>query len=88
MPVMFCRVYKDKVGALHDKHPVYDYYIGAMFMDLGGYRQLKAIAASRPPTAEEVSVTLRPTTLPAAAASAYASARAVDMYLRKRRQGR
>jgi hypothetical protein len=47
-------VYKDKAGVLHDKHPVYDYYIGAMFMDLGGYAQLKAIAAARPPTAEEV----------------------------------
>jgi hypothetical protein len=33
---------------------VYDYYIGAMFMDLGGYAQLKAIAAARPPTAGEV----------------------------------
>jgi hypothetical protein len=49
-----CRVYTDKAGQQHDQHPVYDYYIGAMFMDLGGYAQLKAIAAQRPPTAEEV----------------------------------
>lgn len=53
---MCCRVYTDKVGGLHDKHPVYDYYVGAMFMDMGGYAQLKAIAAARPPTAEEVSI--------------------------------
>lgn len=52
--VFRCRLYKDKAGGLHDKHPVYDYYIGAMFMDLGGYSQLKAIAAARPPTAQEV----------------------------------
>lgn len=49
-----CRVYTDKAGQQHDQHPVYDYYIGAMFMDVGGYAQLKAIAAARPPTAEEV----------------------------------
>lgn len=49
-----CRVYTDKAGQQHDQHPVYDYYIGAMFMDLGGYAQLKAIAAQRPPTAGEV----------------------------------
>jgi hypothetical protein len=48
------REYTDKAGRKHDKHPVYDYYIGAMFMDLGGYAQLKAIAAARPPSAEEV----------------------------------
>lgn len=53
-PVVF-RVYKDKAGVLHDKHPVHGYYIGAMFMDLGGYAQLKANAAARPPSAEEVS---------------------------------
>jgi hypothetical protein len=49
-----CRWFKDKAGQLHDKHPVYDYYIGAMFMDQGGYAQLKALSKERPPTAEEV----------------------------------
>lgn len=49
-------MYTDKAGELHDRHPVYDYYMGAMFMDQGGYAQLKAIAAARPPSAEEVSI--------------------------------
>jgi hypothetical protein len=49
-----CRWYKEKAGNLHDKHPVHDYYIGAMFMDQGGYAQLKAFAKERPPTDEEV----------------------------------
>lgn len=49
-----CRWYKDKAGQLHDKHPVFDYYTGAMFMDKGGYAQLKASAKERPPTADEV----------------------------------
>jgi hypothetical protein len=52
--VISCRQYKDKSGQLHSKHPVYDYYIGAMFMDQGGYAQLKAFAKERPPTEDEV----------------------------------
>lgn len=53
-PSIHIRVYTDKAGVAHDRHPVHAYYTGAMFMDEGGYAQLKAIAAARPPCANEV----------------------------------
>eukprot|EP00877_Chromochloris_zofingiensis_P011248 jgi/Chrzof1/6377/Cz18g08030.t1 len=47
--------YKNQaLGAVRDKHPVHDYYLGAMFMDKGGYRQLQKNAELRPPLQPEV----------------------------------
>jgi hypothetical protein len=41
-------------GAQREAHPILDYYIGAIFMDRGGYRQLLENLAARPPAQGEV----------------------------------
>jgi acyl-CoA synthetase (AMP-forming)/AMP-acid ligase II len=39
---------------VQEKHPCYGYYTGAIFMDQGGYAQIKSNKEQNPPTEEEV----------------------------------
>eukprot|EP00775_Hariotina_reticulata_P012567 gene12567-12699_t len=46
--------YRDKDGHVQHRHPLHEYYVGAIFMDQGGYVQLKKLAAEQPPTEDEI----------------------------------
>lgn len=43
-------------GAVRNTHPLLKYYLGAIFLDQGGYRQLKATLAQQPPTEQQVCI--------------------------------
>ena len=46
-------------GVASDTHPCHRYYVGALFLDRGGYAALKAALAAEPPSDDEVSVYFR-----------------------------
>jgi hypothetical protein len=44
-------------GQQRDRHPVWDYYVGVIFMECGGYAQLRENAEAAPPSPKEVRCT-------------------------------
>lgn len=54
-----CRLYTHAPsGAQRATHPCLDYYLGAIFMDRGGYKQLCDNMQATPPTRDEVRLRL------------------------------